>query len=396
MGRKGFTLIEILAVVVVLAILLAIAIPLIVGIFERAARDAFLSDARLVLKAIHNERAKKETFDVGTINKDTISSILQLSNENYQSVRAFNLSGKTYIEIYGQNKWQGLTACGTYPEMIIGNHEQCHLLAKVTLIERFQLVGAGSNGIYGLKNNNIYFSGVNPNNWLEFGQVSSSNSTPILWRVIRHDSFGIRLIYEGVKQGNQMPTQNGRITVDGSTNMPWDNGNSNQWEKPVTLKPIIATWYNNFYVVNKNNFVESIRWCIGAIANEEPSMIYDFIDNECKTVGSFQGLTNSNSAIGLINPSDYISTSTNSICNSSNNTNCSNNNYLYKADYNWWTLSARDGTTSYLWYVSSNGALYIQSANIGVVSVRPVINIKLNVLYDGGEGTLSNPYRIKL
>ncbi|MDD2490335.1 MAG: prepilin-type N-terminal cleavage/methylation domain-containing protein, partial [Bacilli bacterium] len=52
MKKKAFTLVELLAVIVILAIILAIAIPSISGIINNATKEAFLSDAKMVLKAV--------------------------------------------------------------------------------------------------------------------------------------------------------------------------------------------------------------------------------------------------------------------------------------------------------------------------------------------------------
>ncbi len=31
----------------------------------------------------------------------------------------------------------------------------------------------------------MYFTGADPKNWIQFGQLSSSDTTPILWRIIK-------------------------------------------------------------------------------------------------------------------------------------------------------------------------------------------------------------------
>lgn len=51
-NKKGFTLVELLAVIVILAIILAIAIPGIGNIINTAKRGAFESDVKMMLKDI--------------------------------------------------------------------------------------------------------------------------------------------------------------------------------------------------------------------------------------------------------------------------------------------------------------------------------------------------------
>lgn len=50
--KKGFTLVELLAVIVILAIILAIAIPSITGIIDKQRRNAFEANVKMIVKGI--------------------------------------------------------------------------------------------------------------------------------------------------------------------------------------------------------------------------------------------------------------------------------------------------------------------------------------------------------
>lgn len=52
MNTKGFTLVELLAVIVILAIILLIAVPNVMGIIEKAKQDAFCSTAKLAYNSV--------------------------------------------------------------------------------------------------------------------------------------------------------------------------------------------------------------------------------------------------------------------------------------------------------------------------------------------------------
>lgn len=52
MNTKGFTLVELLAVIVILAIILLIAVPNVMGIIEKAKKDAFCSTAKLAYNSV--------------------------------------------------------------------------------------------------------------------------------------------------------------------------------------------------------------------------------------------------------------------------------------------------------------------------------------------------------
>lgn len=110
--NKGFTLVELLAVIVILAIILAIAIPGISGIIKSATRGAFESDAKMVLQQLEYEKLRDDSFVVETTSIETISDF-NLSNANYEDLRVGIIGNEPYIVIIGKNKWKDLKACGT-------------------------------------------------------------------------------------------------------------------------------------------------------------------------------------------------------------------------------------------------------------------------------------------
>jgi prepilin-type N-terminal cleavage/methylation domain-containing protein len=117
MNRKGFTLVELLAVIVILAIILAIAIPGISGVIESSTKNAFESDAKMLLKEINYKMMEDSAFKPSDVNETTITSLLNISNSNYQTVSVSILNGKPYVIIQGKNKWNGLLTYGTYQSM---------------------------------------------------------------------------------------------------------------------------------------------------------------------------------------------------------------------------------------------------------------------------------------
>ncbi len=105
--NKAFTLVELLAVIVILAIILAIAVPAISGIIGSATRGAFESDAKMVLQQYEYKKLENSSFEYSGI------SSLGLSDTNYTSIDISEVDGNPYVLIVGKNKWAGLKACGT-------------------------------------------------------------------------------------------------------------------------------------------------------------------------------------------------------------------------------------------------------------------------------------------
>jgi type IV pilus assembly protein PilA len=88
-NEKGLTLIELLAVIVILGIIAAIAIPSISGIIQNSKEDAVRADAITILNAAKNYAAANDVskIDGGKITEDQIDS----SYVNNLSIKTFSV-----------------------------------------------------------------------------------------------------------------------------------------------------------------------------------------------------------------------------------------------------------------------------------------------------------------
>jgi prepilin-type N-terminal cleavage/methylation domain-containing protein len=118
--KKGFSLIELLAVIIILAILLAITVPGITGIINNATKVAFKDDAKMILAELQNKQLKDPEFDPTTVTESTITTY-GLSNENYAKLTVDIISSENFIVIIGQNKWADLVAYGTKDDIEVVN-----------------------------------------------------------------------------------------------------------------------------------------------------------------------------------------------------------------------------------------------------------------------------------
>jgi prepilin-type N-terminal cleavage/methylation domain-containing protein len=119
MKNSGFTLVELLAVIVILAIILAIAVPSINNIILSSTKSAFESDVKMVLKSLNYKKLDNDNFDETSVTKDNISSLLGISSNNYDSIKVLKDNDTVFISIIGKNKWNGLIACGTSQDIKI-------------------------------------------------------------------------------------------------------------------------------------------------------------------------------------------------------------------------------------------------------------------------------------
>jgi prepilin-type N-terminal cleavage/methylation domain-containing protein len=122
-NNYGFTLVELLAVIVILAIILGIAIPGISGIIKNSTRGAFESDAKMVLKAVEYKTLENSDFDPLTITKANMQQELKISGDNYAQVTISIIDNKLKVILVGTGKWEGMTAYGTFKNMDVVNSE---------------------------------------------------------------------------------------------------------------------------------------------------------------------------------------------------------------------------------------------------------------------------------
>ena len=126
MKKNGFTIMELISVIVVLGIILAIAVPAITGIIKSSTRSAFESDAKLFLKAINYKKLTNTDFDPTILDVNNIDEELGLSPANYSSVNIAIVDNEEVISIIGEGKWEGFIACGTFRNMkVVENASEC-------------------------------------------------------------------------------------------------------------------------------------------------------------------------------------------------------------------------------------------------------------------------------
>lgn len=221
-----------------------------------------------------------------------------------------------------------------------------------------------------------YFVGENPNNWILFGNAAGNDIEyiPIYFRIVKMDSEGIKIIYEGTKDSN------GEIVEDGSIDVS-EFGSSGDYNTSV-IQSKLEDWYNNLKDADKDKLTKKINWCIGKV--NSPYTTDNFKNEECSTKSNL-------SAVGLLTGGDYLSTTKNP-CTAYNQASCGVNNFLKKS-YNYFTLNSDLINSDYIFEANKNGAL-TRKKTAEINNIRPVVNLKADVLIVGGDGTLENPYKL--
>ena len=208
MNRKAFTLVELLAVIVILAVVLAVAIPRISSIIESAERSSFISSTKLLIKAVQTKLLEDNNFDITTINKSNMKSLLRIPDDNYSYVSfSYDTGGKIKIDLQGSDKWKNFVSCGNYDSITLVD-----CIIKDGLILNLD---AGNSESYVL-------------NSTEWNDLSDSDIVGSLMNGVGYDSGnGGSLTFDGVDDFIDLGTNLGEYSDNISYSF-WANPNSNQ------------------------------------------------------------------------------------------------------------------------------------------------------------------------
>ena len=118
--KKGFTLVELLAVIVILAIILVIAIPKILDVIRVSKIKTLENSARIIAKMAEEEKLDHDIF--GNTNNFSCTDIAEYNKKDYGScILSFN-NGEATVKLKGKKggKFEGLQCVGTKNDMNCG------------------------------------------------------------------------------------------------------------------------------------------------------------------------------------------------------------------------------------------------------------------------------------
>jgi len=139
--KKGFTLVELLAVVVVLGITLVIAVPKIMNTMEAAREKALSSSAKKIAVGAENEYLERKTYgDVAFLNAESIPCNEFIDDiSEYENCEVSFTKGRAFVKLEGKGKFDGKYICvGTKEEARVQS-EVCNL---VTMAEEKLIIAA--------------------------------------------------------------------------------------------------------------------------------------------------------------------------------------------------------------------------------------------------------------
>jgi len=253
--EKGFTLVELLAVIVILAIILVIAVPKIMSVIEDSKKATLESTAKMIASSA--EKAKIQNAILGKTDEITCDSVTKINKADYASCSiTFSNSDEAKVTIEGSGKFDGLYVCNGTKTTAVAIDEECAANTLVTYIQSLYAneETRSENGLTrdNTRDENIRYAGSNSavKNYIEFGNTNE------LWRIIG--------IFE-------VETENGPeelvkiIREDSIGYIPWDTSEStindgygiNQWGESSSYEGADLMQLLNGKYLNKQNAEES-------------------------------------------------------------------------------------------------------------------------------------------
>ena len=358
--HNAFTLIELLAVIIILAIVALIAVPIILDVVEDARISAGKSEAQMILGGINNYCASSEMKkQMGTLGSEDIDCSIKSSFTEEEIGKMLNLGNATVISnSYSNGKVTGLviksnnhtfTLCSN--GQFAMDDEECDAVAVITtgpikdvVLSNFPYLATNGNGcVTPTFNNYSYMGGCylkgNPTN-------NSIWYSGFLWRIMGINADGtVRL-----------------ITDENVTAIPWGASNTAQnWDESYA-----KDWLNNYFYsrLKGNNIIKEVTWCSETATSS----------SSARTTCS-NNLSTETAKVGLITLDEY-------------NLAGGSSSYLNIRQYQW-TMTPY--SSSYAWRVHGHGyASYYGVSYTG--GLRAVINVNSNVTITGGNGTLGGTW----
>ena len=438
--RNAFTLIELLAVIVILAVILVISIPRILNVIETSKKDSIKSSARMII----NSAEKKNMIDKvnGSTEEITCDNSVKLSKEDYESCKiTIDEEGKATINLVGKGKFDGYKCIGTNDNLACGQVESITLpLNGKEYIEKLynNELSRIENGLKkdNTEDQNIRYYGSNPNNYVSFNNE--------LWRIIGVFENNVKLI-RSEKIGN--------LSWDSSASSVNNGWGVNEWSQ-ADLKNYLNTMYYGGTTVTcfgdwenttttcptgtidetSKSLIDYHTWNTGAIdvtdttiVNEETFALNTVpfykaergnVTGKICTSGDWCNDTVTRTTewtgyVALPYITDYAYASSESDCETNMNAGdidfdngifnmtCKKNNWMHHGtttdieDATWFMspLASPDFAFS-VWFVYGDGFSGGNGAALPL-SAFPTIYLKSNILIESGKGTSSNPYILK-
>ena len=414
--RNAFTLIELLAVIVILAVILVISIPRILDVIETSKKDSFKNAAQLIADSAEKKKVSDKLL--GKDEEITCKDVAKINDEDYASCTiSFDESGVAKVSIVGRGKFDGLKITnGTKENAEVKEITKPTYGMKATeyITNLLEYDGEGLK-IDNTSDANIRYYGSNPNNYVRFNNE--------LWRIIGVFGDNVKLI-RSEKLGDLSWDSSEKSVNYGLGVNEWSQSDLQVYLNTMyyggTTVTCFGDWNNTTTTCPTGTIDETSKslidyhiWNTGAIESTKRTDTLAFYSAERGTKGKICSSGNNcndtvtrktewTGYIGLPYVTDWAYASSESVCETNMQTKddsnvyiCKNNNWMQRNTLAWYLSPGASGLfANSAWYVGGGG--YADHGNAATSdAVVPSIYLKSNVLIESGTGTSSDPYILK-
>ena len=445
MKKNAFTLVELLATIVILAVILVIAVPQIMSVINSTKTSSLESSVKLIAKRAEDYIEEKTMLGIDVPDTFDCTEVAKVSEASYSNCVINRIGTKALVSLDGIGNYEGKYIINGTKNVVEVKE------TKVTDLATSVIARSGNVNIDETNDKNIRYSGTNPNNYVYFNCDNYSNQTSAtceVWRIIG--------IFD-VDDGTGKIEKRVKIIRDSVGSYSWDTSTSsynsgygyNIWETKEgqtkgdgTTTADINDMLNKMYLNNETitcynarngvtttcptarikntstkDLIGDAVWNLGETTYSNPSTPpygLPTLDTYNKERGILTGNGFSNIAkttwtgkVGLIYPSDFGYASDNSECRSNLRAGLEyvNSSYVYtnakctKANGNWlnagyyWTLSPYSSGTTYVFYAIGEGLVNGNGA-YNALGVRPVVYLTSSARITSGDGSSALPYKL--
>ena len=448
--KNAFTLIELLAVIVILAVILVISIPRILDVIETSKKDSFKNAAQLIADSAEKKKVSDKLL--GKDEEITCKDVAKINDEDYAScIISFDSEGNAKVSITGKGKFDGLKITnGTKENAEVKEITKPEYGMKATeyITNLLEYNGEGLK-IDNTPDQNIRYYGSNPNNYVRFNNE--------LWRIIGVFGNNVKLVRSeslgslswdssassvnngwGINQWGESTYEDGsyyegadlqvylnKMYYGGTSVICYDGFDNKTTTCPTnrldeTAKSLIDnyTWNTGAIDVTDTTIVNQETFALNTVPfyKAERGSVHGKSScssgNQCND--TIIRTTEWTGYVGLPYVTDWAYASSESICETNMQAQdgsyayiCKNNNWMQWDNLNVFYLSPvyNKYNENFSYVVVLNGSTYCSAYDLrgsinpdvanSSLSVFPTIYLKSNILIESGKGTSGNPYILK-
>lgn len=339
-NKKAFTLIELIAVIVILSLIALIVFPAVNSVIKNSKEKAYQEQIKTIIKS-----AKQLSYEN--------SEVLPDEGETSEIQLTCLTSGCTYngVQIKGgyineddiidprntKKKLDGLIIITYTSNQYNYTYEEQAQIATTT--GDWLLQNASDSAV--LKANQNTYRGTSDDNYINF-----SGST---WKILQINSDDTITIIKNTPV----------------TTLAFDSNNSTNFENSSINSYLNNTYYNS---LSQKNYIKKTQKCIGPY------------NNPCEETYTAN--------VGLLTTEEYINTSNDTNCNIDNLAPCANGNFLVTT-YSEYTMNYNESGV-----IAINNGTFVSVDPTTALNIRPVVTLTNDTKITGGSGSADNPYLI--